>query len=82
MSMPLAASQSVVAETPTADTRLMLRAAQLYYHGDLTQDAIGKRLGVSRFKVGRLLDRALKEHAVRIEIVHPAAHPLKRLLVR
>ena len=51
----------------------MLRAAQLYYHGDLTQDAIGKRLGVSRFKVGRLLDRALKEQAVRIEIVHPAA---------
>ena len=59
--------------TPTGDTRLMLRAAQLYYHGDLTQDAIGKRLGVSRFKVGRLLDRALKERAVRIEIVHPAA---------
>lgn len=73
MSMPLTASRSVVAETPTADTRLMLRAAQLYYHGDLTQDAIGKRLGVSRFKVGRLLDRALREHAVRIEIVHPAA---------
>ena len=59
--------------TPTGDTRLMLRAAQLYYHGDLTQDAVGKRLGVSRFKVGRLLDRALKERAVRIEIVHPAA---------
>jgi len=51
----------------------MLRAAQLYYHGDLTQDAIGKRLGVSRFKVGRLLERALREDAVRIEIVHPAA---------
>ncbi len=56
-----------------ADTRLMLRAAQLYYHGDLTQDAIGKRLGVSRFKVGRLLERALREEAVRIEIVHPSA---------
>ena len=52
---------------------MMLRAAQLYYHADLTQDDIGKRLGVSRFKVGRLLDRALKEQAVRIEIVHPAA---------
>jgi deoxyribonucleoside regulator len=57
----------------TADTRLMLRAAQLYYHGDLTQDAVGKQLGVSRFKVGRLLERALREQAVRIEIVHPAA---------
>jgi deoxyribonucleoside regulator len=59
--------------SPAGDTRLMLRAAQLYYHADLTQDAIGKRLGVSRFKVGRLLDRALKEQAVRIEIIHPAA---------
>jgi deoxyribonucleoside regulator len=51
----------------------MLRAAQLYYHAELTQDAIGKQLGVSRFKVGRLLERALREDAVRIEIVHPGA---------
>ncbi len=50
----------------------MLRAAQLYYRLNLTQDQVGERLGVSRFKVGRLLDRALREHAVRIEIVHPA----------
>jgi len=57
----------------SADTRLMLRAAQLYYHEDLTQNEVGKRLGVSRFKVGRLLERALREEAVRIEIVHPAA---------
>jgi deoxyribonucleoside regulator len=55
------------------DTRLMLRAAQLYYRLDLTQDQVGKRLGISRFKVGRLLERALREDAVRIEIVHPAA---------
>jgi len=61
------------AVTTAVDTRLMLRAAQLYYHGQLTQDAVGKQLGVSRFKVGRLLDRALREQAVRIEIVHPAA---------
>lgn len=53
------------------ETRLMLRAAQLYYRLHLTQDQVGERLGVSRFKVGRLLDRALRESAVRIEIVHP-----------
>jgi len=58
---------------PSSETRLMLRAAQLYYRLNLTQDEVGKRLGVSRFKVGRLLDRALRESAVRIEIVHPAA---------
>lgn len=57
----------------SGDTRLMLRAAQLYYRLHLTQDEVGRRLGVSRFKVGRLLDRALRESAVRIEIVHPAA---------
>jgi deoxyribonucleoside regulator len=61
------------ATAATAETRLMLRAAQLYYRLNLTQDQVGVRLGVSRFKVGRLLDRALREAAVRIEIVHPAA---------
>ncbi len=60
-------------DAAVAETRLMLRAAQLYYRLNLTQDEVGKRLGVSRFKVGRLLDRALREDAVRIEIVHPAA---------
>jgi deoxyribonucleoside regulator len=60
-------------EAGSGETRLMLRAAQLYYRLNLTQDEVGKRLGVSRFKVGRLLDRALRESAVRIEIVHPAA---------
>ncbi len=60
-------------DAASGDTRLMLRAAQLYYRLDLTQDQVGKRLGISRFKVGRLLERALREDAVRIEIVHPAA---------
>lgn len=73
MSSPALTQPPRSSEPVSGDTRLMLRAAQLYYHGDLTQDAIGKRLGVSRFKVGRLLDRALREAAVRIEIVHPAA---------
>ncbi len=60
-------------EAGPGETRLMLRAAHLYYRLNLTQDEVGKRLGVSRFKVGRLLDRALREDAVRIEIVHPVA---------
>jgi deoxyribonucleoside regulator len=72
--------EQMVASTATlrqdelgAETRLMLRAAQLYYRLNMTQDQVGERLGVSRFKVGRLLDRALRESAVKIEIVHPAA---------
>jgi deoxyribonucleoside regulator len=63
----------VASRPASVDTRLMLRAAQLYYRMDLTQDQVGERLGISRFKVGRLLDRALREEAVRVEIVHPAA---------
>ena len=73
MSTTVAAANAGTNDPVSGDTRLMLRAAQLYYHGDLTQDAIGKQLGVSRFKVGRLLDRALREEAVKIEIIHPAA---------
>jgi deoxyribonucleoside regulator len=60
-------------EPGAGDVRLMVRAAQMYYGLHLTQEQIGDRLGISRFKVGRLLDRALRESAVRIEIVHPAA---------
>jgi deoxyribonucleoside regulator len=55
------------------DTKAMVRVAQLYYGMHLTQDAIGRRLGMSRFKVGRLLDRAVRDGIVRIEIVHPDA---------
>jgi deoxyribonucleoside regulator len=56
-----------------ADTRLLVRVARMYYAMDLTQEQVGARLGLSRFKVGRLLDRAVRESIVRIEIVHPAA---------
>lgn len=57
----------------TADLRLLVRVARMYYGMDLTQEQIGTRLGLSRFKVGRLLDRAVRESIVRIEVVHPAA---------
>lgn len=56
----------------TSDVRQMVRIAQMYYRLHLTQEEIGARLGLSRFRVGRLLDRALREEIVRIEIVHPA----------
>jgi deoxyribonucleoside regulator len=57
----------------TDDIRFMVRVAQMYYRMHLTQEEIGNRLGLSRFKVGRLLDRAVRESIVRIEVVHPAA---------
>lgn len=52
---------------------LAVRAAELYYDDDKTQDEIGTELGISRFKVGRLLSQARELGIVRIEIVHPRA---------
>jgi deoxyribonucleoside regulator len=51
----------------------MVRVAQLYHGMHLSQAEVGERLGLSRFQVGRLLDRAVAETIVRIEVVHPAA---------
>src|SRR5690349_21416796 len=51
----------------------MVRVAQLYYRLHLSQQEIGERVGLSRFQVGRLLDRAVEESIVRIEVVHPDA---------
>src|SRR4249919_540403 len=56
-----------------ADVRLMVRVAQLYYRLHLSQAEIGERVGLSRFQVGRLLDRAVEDEIVRIAIVHPDA---------
>ena len=46
----------------------LAHAARLYYHRGLTQEEVGHRLGVSRFRVMRLLEAARAEGVVRIEI--------------
>lgn len=57
---------------PSADNELLaLRAAELYYQDDKTQDEIGRMLGITRWKVGRLLTFARDHGIVRIQIVHP-----------
>jgi DNA-binding transcriptional regulator LsrR (DeoR family) len=50
----------------------MAEVARLYYVRDLTQQVIADRLGVSRFKVLRLLEQARAEGVVRFEIDEPA----------
>lgn len=60
-----------------SDTRLVVRIALMYYRLHLTQEQIGEQLGMSRFKVGRLLDRAVRESIVRIDVVHPTARLLE-----
>ncbi len=57
----------------TDQDRLLLRVAQLYHEQDLTQQEVGERLHLTRWQVGRLLQRAKKMGIVRVEIVHPDA---------
>lgn len=56
---------------------LAVRAAELYYDESLTQDEIGARLHVTRWKVGRLLAAARESGIVRIQIVHPRARQVR-----
>ncbi len=65
------------------DELMLVRAAELYYDGNKTQDEIGALLSITRWKVGRLLAQAREDGIVRIEIVHPRARraPLERQLI-
>jgi deoxyribonucleoside regulator len=58
------------------DELLSIRAAELYYEEDKTQDEIGTLLRLTRWKVGRLLAQAKANGFIRIEIVHPRARRL------
>lgn len=54
------------------DSALLARVAWLYYHHQLTQQAIAERLGLSRNKVLRLLAQARDEGIVQIRVDHPS----------
>ena len=56
--------------------------ARLYFEHDVTKREIAQRLGISRFKVARLLDQARSEGIVRVEIHDPVevADELSRAL--
>jgi deoxyribonucleoside regulator len=58
--------------------------ARLYFEHDVTKREIAQRLGISRFKVARLLDQARSEGIVRVEIQDPveADGELSRALER
>lgn len=48
--------------------KLMIKIAKMYYEEGLTQTVISKRLGISRPKVSRLMQDAMDQGIVRIEI--------------
>ena len=49
----------------------MYKIARAYYSDGYTQQEIGMRFGLSRIKVGRLLDKARREKIVQITILEP-----------
>lgn len=61
---------------------LTVRVAELYYDEGKSQDEVGALVGLTRWKVGRLLAHAREQGIVQIEIVHPRArkHALERRL--
>lgn len=52
---------------------LLLRVAEMYYEGNQTQEQIGRKLHLTRWKVGRLLSEAREVGIVHTRIVHPRA---------
>lgn len=51
--------------------KLMYKIARAYYDEGSTQQEIGERFGLSRVKVGRLLEKARRENMVKISILEP-----------
>jgi DNA-binding transcriptional regulator LsrR (DeoR family) len=51
--------------------KLLFKIAKAYYEDGLTQEEIGRRLGLSRIKISRLLRRAREQSVVRITVVPP-----------
>lgn len=58
---------------PNAPARaaLMYQAAQMYFLHDVSRSAIGQALGISRFKVARLLDEARQSGLINIIMTQP-----------
>jgi DNA-binding transcriptional regulator LsrR (DeoR family) len=63
------------AETSSGPAQLVLMAtvARRYYVDNRSKVEIGEELGISRFKVARLIEEALSSGLVRIEIGHPGS---------
>jgi DNA-binding transcriptional regulator LsrR (DeoR family) len=53
------------------ESTLLYKVAKAYYEDGLTQEQIGKRLGLSRIKVSRLLSQARQSRVVQITVTPP-----------
>ena len=57
----------------TADAQVQARVAWYYYVAGMTQQEIANRLGLTRFRVNRIVGQARSEGLVRIEVKLPLA---------
>ena len=55
-------------EFSMGDEELLARTAWFYYHDGLTQNEIGERLGLTRLKVSRLLEKGRQSGVIRVQI--------------
>lgn len=60
----------------SGDEILAVKAAELYFEEEKTQEEVARILMLTRWKVGRLLAQAKAQGIVRIEILHPQARRL------
>ena len=58
-------------ETVYSEEELLGRAAWYYYHDGLTQNEIGERLGISRVKVSRILERGRRLGLIEVRVNSP-----------
>lgn len=58
------------------DEMLAVKAAELYFEEDKTQEEVAQMLLLTRWKVGRLLAQAKAQGIIRVEIIHPQARRL------
>ena len=58
----------------TLEDDQLAKVSWYYYQDNLTQHEVAERMGISRFKVGRLLKRARQEGIVRIDVHAPNPH--------
>lgn len=75
----------MVVERSADKIRLMVQIATLYYRNGLTQEQIGKELGITRLRVNKLLREAKQAGIVQIRIVNPLeshAHLRESLIKR
>lgn len=59
------------------DERFMIKVVDMYYKDEMSQDAISKKLNISRATVSRTLTRAKKEGIVKIQINYPSENTLE-----